>query len=38
MKSIRAECVRPDALPGLNHIRGVQYQIVINITFWPDLN
>ena len=37
MKSIRV-LLRPDALPGVNHIRGMQYQIVLNIIFWPKLN
>ena len=39
MKSIGAECLRPDALPGVNHMRGMQYQIIPNkiITFWPEL-
>ena len=27
MKSIRAEFLRPDALPGVNHMRGMQYKI-----------
>ena len=38
MKSIGAEFLRPDALPGVNHMRGMQYQIVINIIFWPELS
>ena len=29
MKSIGAEFLRPDVLPGVNHMRGMQYQIVI---------
>ena len=33
MKSIGAEFLRPDALPGAKHIRRMQYQIVLNITF-----
>ena len=32
MKSIGAEILRPDALPGINHMRGMQYHIVLNIT------
>ena len=28
MKSIEAEFLRPDALPGVNHMRVMQYQIV----------
>ena len=27
MKSIRAEFLRPDAHPGVNHMRGMQYKI-----------
>ena len=38
MKSIGAEFLRPDALPGVNHMHGLQYQIVLNIIFWPELN
>ena len=38
MKSIGVEFVRPDALPGVNHMRGMQNQIVINIAFCPKLN
>ena len=38
MKSIGAECLRPDALPGVNHMRGMKYQIVLNIAFCPELN
>ena len=30
MKSIGAEFLRPDAFPGVNHMRGMQYQIVLN--------
>ena len=37
MKSIAAEFLRPDAFPGVNHMRGMQYQIVLNITFCPEL-
>ena len=37
MKSIGAEFLRPDALPGVNHMREIQYQIILNITFWPEL-
>ena len=32
MKNIGAEFVRPDAHPGVNHMRELQYQIVLNIT------
>ena len=38
MKSIGAEFLRPDALPGAIHMRRMHYQIVLNITFWPELN
>ena len=38
MKSIGAEVLRPDAFPGVNHMRGMQYQIVINIALCPELN
>ena len=37
MKSIGAELLQPDALPGVNHMRGMQFKIVLNITVWPDL-
>ena len=32
MKSIGADLLRPDVLPGVNHMRGMQYQTVLNIT------
>ena len=38
MKSIGAEVLPPDTLPGVIHMHGMQYQIVINVTFWPELN
>ena len=38
MKSIGAAVLRPDALPDVNHMRGMQYQIVLNIIFWPEIN
>ena len=38
MKSIGAELLRPDALPGVNLMRGMQYKIVINIALYPILN
>ena len=38
MKSIGEEFLRPDALLGVNHMRGMQCQIVINITFCSELN
>ena len=38
MKSIGAAFLRPDALPDVNHIRGMQYKIVLNIIFWPEIN
>ena len=33
MKSIGASFLQPDALPDVNHMRGMQYQTVLNITF-----
>ena len=30
MKSIGAAFLRPDALPDVNHMRGMQYKIVLN--------
>ena len=38
MKIIRAAFIRPDALPGVNHMRWMQYQIVLNIRLCPELN
>ena len=38
MKSIGEEFLRPDALPGVNHMRGMHYKIVLNIAFCPELN
>ena len=38
MKSIGAEFLRPDALPGVNHMRGMHYQIGLNMAFCPELN
>ena len=37
MKTIGAEFLLPDDLPGVNHMRGMQYQIVLNIAFCPEL-
>ena len=37
MENIGAEILRPDALPSVNHMRGMQYQIGLSITFWPEL-
>ena len=37
MKSIGAEFLRPDVLPGVNHMCGMQYSIVLNIAFWLGL-
>ena len=34
--SIGAELLRPDALPGVNQMRGMQYKIVLNITIRPE--
>ena len=36
--SIRAEFLRTDTPPGVNHMRGMQYQIVFNIAFCRKLN
>ena len=38
MKSIGAEYLRQYAPPGVNHMRVMQYQIVLNIVFCPELN
>ena len=39
MKSNGAEFLRPDALPGVNNMHVMQYQIVIiNIAFCPKPN
>ena len=38
MKSIGAECLRPDAFHGVNHVGGMQYQTVLNIALCPELN
>ena len=38
MKSIGVEFLQLDALPGINHMRGMQYQIVLNIAFCPELS
>ena len=38
MKSIGAVLLQPDALPDVNHMRGMQYQIVLNIIFWTKIN
>ena len=37
IKSIGA-VLRPDALPGVNHTRGMQHQIVLNMAFCQELN
>ena len=37
MKSIGAEFLRPGALPGVNHMLGMKYQIVLNIIFGPEI-
>ena len=34
MKSIGAAFIRQDALPDVNHIRGMQCQIVLNKILW----
>ena len=38
MKSFGATFLRPDDLPGVNHMGGTQYQIVLHIIFWPEIN
>ena len=38
MKGIGAPFIRPDALTDVNLMRGMQYQIVLNIILWPDIN
>ena len=37
MKSIGAAFLRPDELPDVNYMRGMQCQIVINKIFWPEI-
>ena len=37
MKSIGAVFLRPDAFPDVNHMRGMQYKIVLNIIFLPEI-
>ena len=37
MKSIGAAFLLLDAVPVVNHMRGMQYKIVLNIMFWPEL-
>ena len=38
VKSMGAEFFRPEAFSGVNHMRGMQYQIVLNIAFCLELN
>ena len=38
MKIIGTEFLRPDALHDINDMRGIQYQIVINIALCPEFN
>ena len=35
MKSIGPELLRPDALPGVKHMCGIQFQIVVSIAICP---
>ena len=35
---IRAESLRSEVIPGVTHMRGMQYQIVLNIAFYPEFN
>ena len=37
MKSIGAIFLRPDTLPDVNHMRGMQYQIVLHIIFLTEI-
>ena len=38
MKGIGADCLRQDALPGINHMHGMQYRIVLHIRLLAELN
>ena len=38
MKSNGAAFLRPDALPDVNHMRGMQCEIVLNKIFLPEIN
>ena len=38
MNNIGEELIQPDALLGVNHMRGMQHKIVLNITFYQELN
>ena len=38
MKSIGAQILCPNALPGVNHMPVMQHQIVLNTIFWSNLN
>ena len=38
MKSIGEAFLRPDALADVSHMHGMQYQIVLNIIFCPEIN
>ena len=38
VKSIGAAFLRPDAQSSVSHMLGMQYQIVLNKTFWPKFN
>ena len=37
MKNIGAAILRPDAIPDVNHMRGMQYKIVLNIIFRTEI-
>ena len=37
MKNTGAAFLQPDALPDVNHMRGMQYQIVLNIILMPEI-
>ena len=38
MKSIGEAFLRPDAFPDVNYMSGMQYQIVLSIILWPEVN
>ena len=38
MTSIGAEFLRSGAFPGVEHMRGMQYQTILNMTLCPKLN
>ena len=36
-RAVRSEIDRYDAIPGANHMRGMQYQMVLNLTFHTEI-